>query len=36
MDVHFKIAETEEEFKDGADLFQQYADFLKIDLSFHI
>jgi putative acetyltransferase len=34
MDISFKIAETPEEFSEGAELFNQYARFVNIDLSF--
>ncbi|MDD5571536.1 MAG: GNAT family N-acetyltransferase [Bacteroidales bacterium] len=34
MDILYKIAETNQEFEDGKELFRQYADSLKIDLSF--
>ena len=33
-DISFKVAETAQEFEEGANLFQQYADFIDIDLSF--
>ena len=33
-DILFKLAETDKEFKDGKNLFQQYAQSLDIDLSF--
>ena len=32
--ISFKIAETPQEFTEGARLFQQYAEFIGIDLSF--
>ena len=34
IDISFGIAETNQEFAEGAKLFQQYADFIGIDLSF--
>jgi len=33
-DIFFKIANTNEEFEDGRNLFQQYAGSLDIDLGF--
>jgi len=34
MDISYKIANTSQEFEDGKNLFQQYANSLNIDLSF--
>ena len=34
IDISFKVAETPQEFAEGAILFQQYAQFIGIDLSF--
>ena len=34
VDLLFKVAETPQEFAEGANLFQQYANFIDIDLSF--
>ena len=33
-DIRFKIASTNQEFEDGRNLFQQYAELLDIDLGF--
>lgn len=34
LDISLKVAETPQEFAEGASLFQQYAEFIGIDLSF--
>ena len=34
INISFRIAETAQEFTEGANLFQQYAEFIGIDLSF--
>ena len=34
VDISFKVAETANEFAQGANLFQQYAKFIGFDLSF--
>jgi len=34
MDISYKIAGTKQEFEKGKELFQQYANSLKLDLSF--
>lgn len=34
INIYFKLAETKEEFAAATDLFQQYAAFIGIDLSF--
>src|SRR5215216_2496497 len=34
INISYKVAETPQEFAEGANLFQQYAGFIGIDLSF--